>query len=235
MTEAKRGLRPAVRVRRHVGTPARTIVVLSLAAVTIAVGLVVLRATPGVTPSIEPKIVGIALAVGLDVLALSIALGIMQIAWASRLRLGAAFCAAEVVMQLAGYAIGTGAGHVIGAVATYIGFVILAIVGGYIVYESTEPSLSPMKIDTGWGMIVTAASVSLDSLGIGVSLPGVPLPLVPLLATVAVSTIVFTAVGLTFGDRLGTRYEVVAQRIAGIVLILLAIFFTVQHVAGFGH
>ena len=56
------------------------------------------------------KILGIAFAVGLDVLALSIAVGVMRIDWPARIRLGAAFSASEVLMQLVGYGIGTGAG-----------------------------------------------------------------------------------------------------------------------------
>ena len=195
-------------------------------------GAASLHALPGVTTGVELKILGIALAVGLDVLALSIAVGIMQIAWGSRIRMGLAFAFSEVVMQLAGYWLGLGAGNVIGAVAAYAGFAILAIVGAFIVRESYELDGSKIKVDTGWGLVAVCASISLDSLGIGVSLPGVPLPLVPLLATVAVSTIVFTGIGLTFGSRLGKRYKRLAERTAGIVLIVLAAIFTIQHLAG---
>jgi putative Mn2+ efflux pump MntP len=60
----------------------------------------------------------------------------------------------------------------------------------------------------------------------------VPLPLIPLLATVAVSTIIFTSLGLVFGEQLGRRYQRNAQRIAGLVLIALAALFTLQHVVG---
>jgi manganese efflux pump family protein len=183
------------------------------------------------TLAIEAKIIGIALAVGLDVLAVSIAVGVMRIPWRGRLRLGLAFSVAEVAMQLLGYAIGTGAGRIAGVVAIYVGFAILAIVGVYIFRESSaeEPTFRP---DSGWGLIAASASISLDSFGIGVSLPGVPLPLLPLLATVAVSTVLFTGVGLAFGERLGHRYKRLAQRIAGLVLIALAILFTIQHLAG---
>jgi manganese efflux pump family protein len=184
-----------------------------------------------VTLAIEAKILGIALAVGLDVLAVSIAVGVMRIPWSGRLRLGLAFSVAEVTMQVLGYAIGTGAGRIAGVVAIYAGFAILAAVGVYIFRESTadEPTFKP---DSGWGLVAASASISLDSFGIGVSLPGVPLPLMPLLATVAVSTVLFTAVGLAFGERLGRRYKRLAQRIAGLVLIALAIIFTIQHVGG---
>jgi manganese efflux pump family protein len=182
--------------------------------------------------SVELKIAGIAFAVGLDVLALSIAIGITQRAWAVRLRLGAAFSAAEVLMQVVGYVIGTGVGKVVGVVATYVGFAVLASVGFFILREGFEKNDSHFDAVSGWGLLAASASISLDSLGIGVSLPGVPLPLVPLLATVAVSTVIFTSIGLAFGSRLGARYEKVAQRIAGMVLIVLAIVFTVQHLAG---
>jgi manganese efflux pump family protein len=178
------------------------------------------------------KILGVAFAVGLDVLALSIAVGIMQLPWNARVRLGAAFTVAEVVMQLVGYAIGTGAGRVVGTIAAYVGFVLLAAIGVYIIRESYAAEKARFHVHSGWGLVATSASISLDSLGIGISLPGVPLPLIPLLSTVAVSTVLFTALGLTFGFRLGERYEVLAERVSGVVLIVLAIAFTVQHITG---
>ena len=163
--------------------------------------------------------------------ALSIAVGITGIPWRDRLRLGAAFCIAEVFMQLSGFLLGSGVGVLIGAIASYVGFFVLAALGAYMIRESFRRAGEAPRfaVTTGWGLVVASASVSLDSLGIGVSLPGVPLPLAPLLATVAVSTVLFTAVGLRFGGRLGLRYRNVAERAAGAVLIVLAIVFTVQH------
>jgi putative Mn2+ efflux pump MntP len=205
----------------------------------IAVGLIVfvvgaasLHALPGITTGVELKIFGIAFAVGLDVLALSIAIGIMKSAWGARLRLGIAFASAEVIMQVVGYGLGTGVGRIVGTITNYLGFAVLAGVGAFIIRESYATSEAKFDVDSGWGLVAASASISLDSLGIGVSLPGVPLPLGPLLATVAVSTVVFTAVGLTFGSRLGERYKRIAGRCAGIVLVALAIVFTGQHLAG---
>ncbi len=212
---------------RHFGTATA-----GLTVATVVVGATVLHHLPGMTTSVELKIFGIALAVGLDVLALSIAVGIMQVPWSARLRLGFAFSAAEVIMQVVGYAIGTGAGHIVGTIASYVGFAVLAGVGVFIVRESYGAEGSNFKADSGWGLVAACASISLDSLGIGVSLPGVPLPLLPLLATVAVSTTIFTGIGLAFGSRLGERYKRLAAQAAGAVLIALAIFFTLQHVLG---
>ena len=134
-------------------------------------------------------------------------------------------------MQLLGFLLGSGVGALIGAIASYVGFAILAALGAYMIRESFRLAGEAPRfaVTRGFGLVVASASVSLDSLGIGVSLPGVPLPLAPLLATVAVSTILFTAVGLRFGSRLGLRDRNVAERSAGSVLIGLAIIFTIQH------
>lgn len=182
--------------------------------------------------TVEAKILGIAFAVGLDVLALSIAVGMMQISLRARLRLGLAFSCAEVLMQVVGYLIGTGAGRVVGTIAIYVGFAILAGIGIFITRESFQRETPTFEADSPLALIVASASISLDSLGIGVSLPGVPLPLAPLLATVAVSTAVFTTIGLAFGARLGQRYRQTALRVAGIVLVILAGIFTMQHILG---
>ncbi|HEY2475692.1 MAG TPA: manganese efflux pump [Candidatus Cybelea sp.] len=213
---------------RRAGLP----IVLVLAVVTFVGVAVVLRAYAGLTVSVEAKVLGIAFAVGLDVLALSIAVGIMQVGAPAKLRLALAFSFAEVLMQLVGYGLGTGAGRVVGSVAIYVGFAILAGVGIFIIRESFEKTAPTFKADSGWGLVAACASISLDSLGIGVSLPGVPLPLGPLLATIAVSTVVFTTMGLAFGERMGRRYRQKAQRAAGIVLVILAVFFTIQHIVG---
>jgi putative Mn2+ efflux pump MntP len=219
--------------RREI-SPRPLVVTLLGALIAVTGGVSVLHALPGITFSVELKILGIAIAVGLDVLALSIAVGIMQLPWNSRIRVGLAFSGSEVIMQVVGYGIGTGAGELVGVIANYAGFALLAGVGLYIFRESYSMNEAPFKVASGWGLLAACASVSLDSLGIGVSLPGVPLPLVPLLATVGVSTIIFTAIGLAFGAQLGHRYKRIAERCAGAVLIVLAIFFTVQHLAGWG-
>ncbi|MEO7201820.1 MAG: manganese efflux pump [Candidatus Tumulicola sp.] len=82
------------------------------------------------------------------------------------------------------------------------------------------------------GLIAASASISLDSLGIGISLPGVPIALLPLLATVAVTTVLFTIAGLSFGQHLGESNRTRAQLAGGIILIVLAVVFAAQRAMG---
>jgi putative Mn2+ efflux pump MntP len=173
---------------------------------------------------------GIALAVGLDVLALSTGIGVLGIPWSVRWRVGASFAAAEILMQVVGALIGAGVGRVAGEIAAYVGFTVLALIGLWIFRASFDHDRGlSVKAASGWGLLAASASISLDSLGVGFSLPSLQMPLVPLICSVAVTTVIFTLAGLRFGEILGDRFSKRAERAAGIVLVALAVLFTLQH------
>jgi putative Mn2+ efflux pump MntP len=177
------------------------------------------------------KVIAVAFAVGLDVFAISIGVGVAQLAWNASFRVGVVFAGSEIVMQVIGYALGTGAGKMIGEIAAWLGLVLLALIGALMIRSSLRPPLvlegsKEFDASRGSGLALTALSVSLDSLGVGVALPGVAIPLVPLLVTLSITTTVFTLTGLAFGARLGARYERGAERTAGIMLIALAALFS---------
>ncbi|TAM59334.1 hypothetical protein EPN52_07965 [bacterium] len=182
------------------------------------------------------KIFAVAVAIGLDVLAVSTGIGISGIPWSARIRMGVAFSAAEISMQIIGVALGTGLGRVAGEFAAYTGFVVLAVLGVVMLKESSvERETKAFAVDTGFGLFVASLSISLDSLGVGFSIPALHLPVVALVSVVAVTTVIFTLTGLAFGARLGERFEDAAERSAGVVLIALAVLFTVQHLLRGGH
>jgi manganese efflux pump family protein len=177
------------------------------------------------------KVVAVAIAVGLDVLAVSVGVGVKRLAWDASLRVGAAFASSEIIMQVIGFGLGTGAGRMMGEIASYVGFALLALVGGFMLRSALndDPEVS-FDATQGTGLLITSLSISLDSLGVGFALPGVSIPLIPLLITVSISTTIFTFVGLEFGARLGERYEKGAEIAAGIILIVLTVIFTIERV-----
>jgi manganese efflux pump family protein len=175
------------------------------------------------------KVLGIALAVGLDVLAISVGVGVMQLALNARLRLGFAFAGSEIAMQVVGYVLGAGAGKMLGEVATYVGLALLATIGCLMIRNSLRhPPKREFDATRGAGLLVTSLSISLDSLGVGIALPAVGIPLLPLLTTVSITTTVFTFIGLAFGARLGERYERGAERAAGATLVALSALFAIE-------
>lgn len=181
----------------------------------------------------EIRILGVALAIGLDVLALSTAIGIKEPPWGERIRLGIAFSSAEILMQLIGLSLGAGFGRLVGTVATWTGLVVLAGIGIWILREGfSEHGEHEFDVKTPGGLLLASLSISLDSLGVGFALPALRLPLAQLFATVAVSTVAFTLAGLAFGAALGHAFEKNAEKAAGIVLILLAVFFAFEKAHG---
>ena len=181
----------------------------------------------------ELRILGVAVAIGLDVLALSTAIGIKGPPWSERIRLGVAFSAAEIIMQVVGLTLGTGFGRLIGDVAAWIGLVILAVIGLWILREGfSDDDEHEFNVNTLPGLLLASLSISLDSLGVGFALPALKLPLVPLFSSVAVSTICFTLVGLAFGATLGHAFEKNAEKAAGFVLVAIALIFAVQKLHG---
>jgi manganese efflux pump family protein len=174
------------------------------------------------------KTLAVALAVGLDVLAVSVGVGVAQLGRGASLRLGLAFASAEITMQVLGYGLGAGAGKVLGEIGAYAGFALLALVGVLMIRSSLQSAPDrEFEATRGVGLLMTSLSISLDSLGVGISLPGVPIPMLPLLILVSITTTAFTFIGLTFGARLGERYERGAERVAGMMLVVLAVLFTV--------
>jgi len=177
------------------------------------------------------KILLVAMAVGLDTFAISVGVGVARLAPAASLRLGLAFATAEITMQAIGYELGAGAGQMLGHVATFAGFILLAIIGFLMLRKALHPEgAESFDATTGSGLLMTALSISLDSLGVGVALPAAAIPLAPLLLTVSITTTVFTLIGLAFGALLGERYERRAEALAGAMLMLLAVAFAIEQV-----
>ena len=173
------------------------------------------------------KIAVVALSLGLDVFAVCIGVGMRGSDLGVKLRIGAAFASAEVTMTLIGVGIGHVAGALLGDVAGYLGFAALVGVGGYMTYEAlhgTEEG-GGFDLSRGWGLVLGALSISLDSLGIGFSILYIGVPLVVSVCFIFAASILATSLGLVLGRRLGAAMEERAALSAGIILVLTGLTF----------
>lgn len=100
------------------------------------------------------KVFAVALAVGLDVLAISLGLGVAGLAYDASLRVGLAFASSEIAMQVIGYGLGAGASQMVGEIAAYAGLALLASIGLLMIRKSFRHS-SEAKVDAtrGAGLI----------------------------------------------------------------------------------
>ncbi|HLH76766.1 MAG TPA: manganese efflux pump [Candidatus Binataceae bacterium] len=172
------------------------------------------------------KLAILAVALGLDVWAVSAAVGVARPDPSHSLRLALLFATAEIAMMLGGYAVGQGVGHLLGQFAAYVGFALLALIGLLMMFQADAPRR--LSLAGGAGIALTALSISLDSLGVGFALPAAGVSMPALVATVAVSTVSSTFMGLALGARLGKRYGSVTEVIAGALLVILAVVFALE-------
>jgi putative Mn2+ efflux pump MntP len=173
------------------------------------------------------KILFVALSLGLDVFAVSVGVGMKGTDRAVKLRIGAAFAGAEVTMTIVGVLLGQAAGKLLGDAAGYLGFAALVAVGCYMIYEAlhgTEEG-GAFDLSRGWGLMLGALSISLDSLGIGFSILYIGVPLGISLIFIGVASVLSTTLGLALGKRLGMVAEERAALWAGIVLVLTGLAF----------
>jgi len=169
----------------------------------------------------------VALSLGLDVFAVCVGVGMRGSDRGLKFRIGAAFATAEVSMTLIGVGLGQAAGQLLGDAAGYLGFAALVGVGCYMIYEvrhGTEES-GGFDLSRGWGLVLGALSISLDSLGIGFSILYIGVPLVVSVVFIGLTSVLATALGLSLGKRIGATFEGVAALWAGIILALTGVTF----------
>ena len=172
------------------------------------------------------KVVLVAMSLGLDVFAVSVGVGMRGLERNVKIRIGIAFAAAEMTMTLIGAGLGKLAGQLLGDVAGYIGFGALVAVGIYMVVESLrESEAGGFDLSRGWGLLLGAVSISLDSLGIGFSILYIGVPLPVSLACIGIVAASSTTLGLTLGRLLGARAEASAAIWGGVILIATGLAF----------
>jgi putative Mn2+ efflux pump MntP len=169
----------------------------------------------------------IAVSLALDVFAVSVGVGIRGVDRGAKVRIGAAFATAEVLMNCVGAGFGALLGRAIGQTAAYVGFAALIGVGIYMIYEAISEGSESFDLSRGWGLFVASLSISLDSLGIGFSIDYIDVPVYVTLIAVAVASVASTSLGLAFGKRFGTVIGERAGLIAGFVLIATGLTFGV--------
>ncbi len=175
------------------------------------------------------KVFVIALALALDVFAVSIGVGVRGVPARRKIVIGITFACAEVGMNALGAGLGLLAGHFIGEAAGYIGFAALLGLGVYMMRESRTDlgAASRLDLTRGHGLFVAALAISLDSLGIGFSILyiGVPMPIS--LIVIGCVSITSTLLGLSLGRALGAYAEKNAAFIGGLLLAATGVLFAV--------
>jgi manganese efflux pump family protein len=177
-------------------------------------------------PASTLKLIAVVVPLGLDTLAVALALGLAGLPAGRRLHVSLLFAAFEAGMPLLGIALGAPLGRAIGEVADYIAAAMIVALGFYLLVERRGDGEEAQRLLSlsERGLVGAAAlglSISLDELAIGFSAGLLRIPVVPLVAAVAGQAFVVTQVGVRVGARVTARWREASERAAGLALVVL--------------
>jgi len=147
----------------------------------------------------------------LDTFAIAAAVGVQRPRGAERLRLGAVFAAFEGGMPLVGLLLGLALAQLLAGAAEYVAI------------DDAEG----LRSARGLRLVMLGLSVSLDELAIGFTMGLLRVPAVLVVALIALQAFLVSQLGFALGAIVGERVREGAERLAGGLLILLALFLLV--------
>ena len=181
----------------------------------------------------------LALSVGLamDAFAVAVAAGLTlgRVTPRHVFRLGFHFGLFQFLMPILGWLAGEQLTGYIHAYDHWLAFALLGYVGGKMLWEAFSPKKdSKTAGDPTRGLRLVALSVatSIDALAVGLSMAlwGVSVWFPSVVIGVVAATM--TAVGITFGSRIGGRWGRWAEVAGGVVLILIGLKLLMSHLSG---
>jgi len=180
-------------------------------------------------------LLGLAVGLAMDAFAVSIAAGlsIPQVTLRHTFRLAFHFGLFQALMPILGYLAGRQAMVWIADYDHWVAFGLLGAIGGKMLLDAARgpKSTQPDASDPSRGIALVGLSVatSLDALAVGLSMAllrvSVWLPAV-VIGLVAAG---LSAVGVTFGARLGSRFGRLAELAGGCVLVAIGVRILIAH------
>ena len=140
----------------------------------------------------------------------------------------------QALMPLLGWLLGTRFDHYITSVDHWVAFLLLAFIGGKMIYEALRPEDEDAEEDCGGldlkELFVLALATSVDALAVGITfaiLPGTNIW--SSIGIIGVITFVLSFLGVLIGNRFGARFKKKAELFGGIVLVLIGIKILIDH------
>lgn len=146
-------------------------------------------------------------------------------------------------MPLIGWALGIGFEKYIKAFDHWIALILLAFLGGKMIYESIkgddedevaididENPIATQEIDIELKeLLVLSVATSIDALAVGVSFAFLRIPIIPVVSSIAIVTFLVCFIGVLIGKQIGPILKNYAEIIGGIILIFIGISIFNEH------
>ncbi len=185
-----------------------------------------------------PTLLGVAVGLAMDALAVSIAAGlsIPRVTLRHTFRLAFHFGLFQALMPVIGWLAGRQAALWVAGYDHWVAFGLLGAVGGKMLLDAARGRATERSEagDPSRGVTLVALSVatSLDALAVGLSMAMVQVSVWLPAVVIGLVAAGFTAVGVTFGSRLGSRFGRLADLAGGCILLAIGVRILVEHLSG---
>jgi len=175
----------------------------------------------------------IAIGLALDCFAVSIASGvtIKDLRFHHALKIAIFFGTFQAVMALIGWLAASSFADLVSDVDHWIAFILLAIIGGKMIYESLKEESEKKQVDplNLYVLLILSIATSIDSLAVGVSFAFLNISIVMPVIIIGIASFVFSVGGTYLGNRVGQYFKNKVEFLGGIVLIGIGVKILIEH------
>lgn len=175
----------------------------------------------------------IAISLSMDALAVSICKGLSKekILIREAVITGLYFGIAQAVMPLLGYLLGSTFSSYITSFDHWIAFILLSIIGINMIRESFEndEKLEEENHFSFKAMFPLAIATSIDALAVGITFSFFDINIFIAITIIGLTTFTLSYFGVKLGSKLGEKFKKNAERLGGLVLIIMGIRILVTH------
>lgn len=172
----------------------------------------------------------------MDAFAVSIAAGITigRVRPRQVFRLALHFGLFQFMMPILGWLAGSRISSYVTDYDHWLAFGLLSIIGGKMLLDAGSGAGKKTKADPtkGWLLVLLSIATSIDALAVGLSMALLQVPILLPCVVIGLVAASFSAVGITFANRLLRRWERVAEAFGGCVLILIGLRILISHEYG---
>lgn len=174
----------------------------------------------------------IALGVAMDAFAAAIGKGLdmnkIDIKWS--LIVALFFGAFQAFMPILGWFLGGQFHNYIQDFDHWIAFILLAIIGGKMIWESRkEECEEPQNKRSFKELIILSIATSVDALAVGVTFAILKIDIVVSSIIIGLVTFALSFLGVLLGNKFGCQYKHKAELFGGIILILIGVKILCEH------
>ncbi|MDZ5471799.1 manganese efflux pump MntP family protein [Bacillus sp. 31A1R] len=164
-----------------------------------------------------------AFALGMDAFSVGLGMGMFRLHRRQIFKIGITIGLFHVLMPLLGMLAGKFLSEQFGAIAGYIGGGLLIVLGIQMIWSSFKEEEGSLITPVGFGLIIFALSVSLDSFSVGLSLGIYGAKTILVLTCFGIGATILTWAGLLIGRRVQGWLGTYSEALGGSILLAFGI------------